>query len=220
LKSFSQLLEEAAPETQVTFLLANQGTVPAESVILRFEALGGLQLAEQPENDDESEEGSLSPTHVADFPAPPIAPSWKRVQKHNAFDILAALNGPLSPTFGGRASDIIPSRPSIFDRIPERKPQDFYWEERPKQPSTAWSFTCEDFRHKANPEEFPAKILVVRDELPSGRVGVRVTLSARNMRAPFETTVPVRVLVSDGDTEAEALKLMPSKYSSILRGKT
>jgi hypothetical protein len=213
LETLPERLEDQAPETLVTFRLSNQGTVPAEGVILEFEALGALLLAEQPE-ENESEEGEVPATNDAAFPMPPAAPSWKRVRRKNPNSAFEAMRGMAEMRDQmGRIS--VPSLSSHFERIPERKPYKFYWAERPEGPCQSWSFTCEDFRHQATPEDFPAKAVVLREQLTSGRVGVRVRVSARNMRAAFQEVVPVRVVERVGDTENEALKLIPSKFSAL-----
>lgn len=223
LERLSERLEDLEPEAQVTFQLFNQGTGPAERVILEFKTLGSLLLAEQPKKSDDEENEAPTPNDRA-FPMPPAAPSWKRVRRKNpnsVFEVMrdmAAIHDQLG-RFGearyGTAMALTAPSPPDFGRFPERDPHGFYWNDRPKEPSQKWSFTCDDFRHQADPEDFSARILVLRDNLPSGRVGVRVRLSARNMRSVFENIVPVRVVVSDGNTEDEALKLIPSKFSGL-----
>lgn len=203
LETLHDRLQARTLETRVCFLLSNQGTVPAEDVILEFEALGGPLLAEIPtqEEADEAEKPSLA------LPPPPAAPRWTRVRKPGLLSIMEALQSQ------ARSSIRFPSL--NVSRLSDRDPQAFYWKERSSEPTTRWSFTCADFRHQGQPERFGVRILVRRDDLPSGDASIRVTLSARNLRERFERIVPVRVTYQQGDTEAEAWKLMRLRPTAI-----
>ena len=70
-------------------------------------------------------------------------------------------------------------------------------------------FECDEFRHRVESRSFELRLAWDTDEgMPrSGAVWVR--LSARNMREPFESTIPVRVTTVRADVRRLVAELLP-----------
>jgi len=101
---------------------------------------------------------------------------------------------------------------SLLPRMPPaHDPHGFYW----KQPHggrdgvTEWEFECDEYPHLEAPHVFQLRLTVpVTDE--AAREGtVKVRVSARNLRKPFEATYDVRLTTATADTLAQVKSLLP-----------
>ena len=100
--------------------------------------------------------------------------------------------------------DYLPPLPEPRDR------HRFYPCETPaSRQGTGLGFDCDEFRHRLESRSFEFRLAWdAAKGLPrSGAVWVR--LSARNMREPFETTIPVRVRTVQADVRRMVAELLP-----------
>lgn len=179
----------------VSFEVTNGGMRPAENVVLEIEAKGGLLLIPPRVHD---EDGHADPPALA-VPSPPLPPESKPVTYGTSH----------LPLVGNSLDDI--ARRVLAARAPPGdRPKDryaFYWKDGSEiEFTTEWAFTCEEFRHKADPEYFNAVVYVPQSaNLTDGALTCRVTAS--NLPEPAITTLPVRIFQAECDTVAEAHRL-------------
>jgi len=151
--------------------LLNEGSRPAEGVRVVFYLRGGGLLLKLPQEDDASDsldgDGNLSGeieigSPVIALPRPPSAPTghWKRTS-------VSGLMGAMEQA--ARLSSMVrPLTPLINPpRFPTpREPDAFYWKtgSRPAHPRPGTELTCEQWRHRAEPESFEFEIISPLDK--------------------------------------------------------
>jgi hypothetical protein len=202
-ESLPRQLEAPTRTVELAFVLTNDGSCPAENVVVEFSALGGLLIAPPKKDDDEAGAASESPAKPLSLPPPPRAPVGRHVDLVG--DLSKTMELITRPTFDERvlADRFLPPL-----RQPERDPLAFYWKgTRPARHVSDWTLTCEEFRHKADPERFGLVLFLPRKvTTPKAAVSCRVT--ARNVPEPRSVTVPVIVTYTTRDTVAAAQHLV------------
>jgi len=183
-----------------TFLLSvkisNNGNVPAENVIVIFNALGDIyfNLPSRDENQDKDTD---------DFPRPPKAPEGRWiVQRDSFFDSIERFNQLIKPhikTISPFKSDLlIPNIPKQHDR------NAFYWKDRkPTVPTKTWKFECDEFRHKIAPEIFEVEINFVPSKNENSKCAIECLISATNLPQPIKHYINFNVTYVKADTFAK-----------------
>ena len=87
--------------------------------------------------------------------------------------------------------------PSLFRSIAAQVPQKrdkhtFYWREYPRTLTDKWSFECEEFRHKVEPETFQMRLQVPKDGMIEHFV-VRCRVTGSNLPDPFGKTAEITI---------------------------
>lgn len=163
-----------------TFVLSNSGSVPAENLIIEFEALGGTDIMLEKYKNDIFRDNSIA------LPSAPIAPEGKWIKKNYGFSL---------PDIYGLATRVDP--PLFTDPLQfmkrEKDLNSFYWKEGN---STGFmkkiSAECREFRHQVDPEEFEILVIIPIDQiLKNGAVSCFVT--AKNLPIPFKKILPISV---------------------------
>jgi hypothetical protein len=170
--------------------ISNEGGRSAEKTVVEIVALGGVLICEK----------LFEPTSV---PKPPVPPEPLR------FDFLYADSGT-----GILARSLI--MPHVEGR---RDPHTFYRRSRSEDFSDSREFTCEDFRHRIEPEVFLVTIVAPGRGVTSPSLRVRVT--AANLPEPYAVFIPVRLTTRQESIEKAVLERGPRtfKFSDRIQAK-
>ncbi|MBI1919574.1 MAG: hypothetical protein HYS23_00690 [Geobacter sp.] len=203
LQDLAARLETPSRNVEISLLIANEGGVPAENLVVEFDATSGLFL----KYSDDEEQTEDNEQHL--LPSPPLPPKGKWVDFHNFRSILDQTSA---------YARIVPENhylnlPSIL-RKQQRDKHTFYWKpERPPKCFPHWAYECEEFRHKVEPEEFNATIYVTPD-IEIQRASVKCRVTAKNMPEPLNYVLPVVIDYETGDTLQIAMNLVDSLVHS------
>ncbi|HRW77465.1 MAG TPA: hypothetical protein P5207_02245, partial [Candidatus Sabulitectum sp.] len=182
--------------------LRNTGSVPVDKMIFGIRVLkGGVLMSPF------LDEKHIMKDEMPDPPEPPEAPIF------GVYTIEMARLASSLPTYLSDASILEATKrlagsstlfpgETRFRDLPEslslaesRDPNAFYWRDRkPTESTTNWEFTCDEYRHKGEPEMFTYMIQL--DELgDTGKLVVEITASGRNLPDPFceVFAVPIQV---------------------------
>jgi len=197
-------------EVVINFELANLGNVPAENIVIEFEALGGLYFKLPSVEEDEE---SCSSDGVPD---PPAVPEGKLIRRDDfgilSMDVQKGLIRAISPRL---------EFPHIFNKPFIRDRNKFYWkDEKPCMPSKQWSFICDEFRHQVGPEKFEMK-LIIPPKTNIEKACVRCFITAKNLPQPVEYMLPIKVHYVKADIEEQTDRIigkeMPHKAIPLKR---
>lgn len=188
IQSLPSIFEARTRHFEVDIVITNTGSRPAENVLVKIAAQGGLLLSSIPDNEQTPE--SLY------FPSPPSAPKGKWVQRNIGFgamlDNLNTIYG-LSNGLPTRSinRDFLNTLPRSF--VPEPKDRHaFYWKpRRPSDDTTFWTFECAEFRHQIEPEVFHLRITIPETTITSGALSCHLTAS--NLPTPASFTLPIKI---------------------------
>ncbi|HHM5104700.1 TPA: PIN domain-containing protein [Pseudomonas aeruginosa] len=162
-------------------VLSNSGSTPAEHLVVDVSTAGRIRLKEPVEDEDEGED------EIPTIPQPP------KVRRLMMFE---GLIGSTRPLYQDPLRNFHFATPR-----PSRDRHEFYWEfDEPESHTKHCRGECEDFRHGLKDERIR---LIVRWESPSEHpitAAIKVVISARNLPAPIEKTIPVRLDVEVGDS--------------------
>jgi len=198
ISEYPELLENESRFVKLLFVISNIGNVPAENLIITFEALGGIFFYKFDEKDQKEKN-----THK--IPSPPQPPEGRWEKQRNSFL--------------GLVEDIQKSHLSLSDplyqNIPNlslRNDRDrnlFYWKNnKPNKPSRRWEFECEEFRHQTHNETFELNILIPPSDNQISKCAIKCTVSAKNIPSPVEYNLPLNLNYLAADPKAEIAKKM------------
>ncbi|MGV8941496.1 MAG: hypothetical protein ACOH1P_08155 [Lysobacter sp.] len=171
-----------ADAVEAILVMSNNGSTPAEHLVIDAFSMGQIRLQEPVDDEDEIE--------IPEIPQPP------KLRRINMFASMSDFGaGPLvrDPLRGMR----FPTNRIARDR------HEFYWDfDKPRRNSEHCRGECEDFRHGLKDERI--HLLLKWDEPKEGAIAgaLRVVVSARNMPLSIEKIIPVRLDVEVGDSEA------------------
>jgi hypothetical protein len=201
LRSLSTNLEFPRRRIQFSISLTNQGTTPAENLMVEFKALGGLMLSPPV---DEKQTGAFVPPKL---PKPPQAPHWRFIRGMDSFSSMLEtakrLEGLVTPDYKFPYMD----RSLLAGQKPRHR-HAFYWKpERPRGYTHLWTFECDEFRHQVEAEDFAITIFVPpRVDRKRGALQCRIT--ARNIPKPVVFILPIHIMHEHRDTMKEASQLL------------
>lgn len=214
---------QALPRIEINLL--NEGSRPADSVRVVFSLRGGGLLLKLPEDDDEPQGFDVSEDMRVEIetgklriglPRPPAAPIgyWKRT---NARDVIGTI------AHAARLSAMARPLPYLTapSALPSPRESDaFYWKpgSRPTHPRPATELTCEQWRHRAEPESFEFEIVPPLD-LKDSEGALHVEIHASNLTDPVKKAIPIVMSFRIGDTmgEAEALIELLNQPNGLTR---
>jgi hypothetical protein len=208
LTGLHRVLDARHPLAPLHFRFDNQGTRPAQAVLITFEMLGGgLQIYALPKKQD------VQAPISAILPAPPAAPRARWTTgggRSGVAEMMARASrlGALGMFDGPRAA--------AFDRAiampmlgaAKTDPDGFYWKEgRPERPRADTALTCQNWRHSIAPEAFNFELAAPTEpERVEGRIVCRI--HAENLSDPFEYSLPLVISNRPGATYAAAERLI------------
>lgn len=205
-------LEQMVDPPRFSIMLANNGSVPAENIVVEFSAMGKFFFTEIPDDDTEKKKKNQSV-----FPTPPKAPQGRWVTRGmSAFDplhlgdarsLLEAFSKPSYLIDPLERLRIFHSPSSLLGPLPKRDRNRFYWKSgRSDSPSKKWVFECEEFRHKIKEEMFEMILVAPRSEQGLVEGAIKCSVSARNLPEPVILHIPVTFVHVEGDTLAAIKK--------------
>jgi hypothetical protein len=183
----------AAPVITAEFvlLITNEGSEPADDVIVNVETLGQFSL--DAIGRKKAELKASAPLAKSErFRDPPVAPGPRRRISRQWQDMLEGTQalkflsqiGKREPAQWAKALSEFPNLP----RIPNLDQRNTSKNES----STRWRFECAEIRHRAEPMRY--SLQVIADLADGERTGaLRVKVSARNLRAPDDFTLPINL---------------------------
>ena len=190
-EQLSSLLNMQHRPWQCRIALANDGSRPADEVLLEIEVHGSVTLLASAGDDvpDLIEKTRELPLKIA-LPPPPVPPRGE-----NWYESFAR-----STAFGSDHIDIatqlgryaMADLSGVRTRFEPRDRHRFYRREEDDKPVTKVSFTCEEFRHQRAPEVFDLWVIVpIGSERGEAKLHIRA--SARNMTTPVDLYVPIEL---------------------------
>ncbi len=182
LQAVPRALNLSTSAQSLNIVLLNDGSRPAENVLVHFVARGSLFIAPPPHKERPA-------PRLPEIPPPPALPQghWVRDGKLNA-----------------EATIIQPSLPDILSGLSRtrmafhREDEAFYYEpNRPDAPVEAFSLTCRRLRHGLGHELFEIEVFPQEDESEL-RGAIEVQVSASNVSDLQKLIVPIKVLSDFG----------------------
>lgn len=157
----------------------NLGDAPAESLELKIETSGGLQLLPPGEKKD-WQWGYKSGI----IPLLPDVP-----KKRKQLEVLRDETPNLSHAYELLRSRALPR---------EKKVNEFYWKKFPEFPTDIWELSCSELRHKMGGYSNELSLLVPEEGYTKD-LALKVTVSAKNLSTLVQKKIPVRPNKTEGD---------------------
>jgi hypothetical protein len=186
LGSIHEQLNENIRWPEVTFLLSNNGTRPADDVLITLSAKGNFKIQPPPHKEKTQE----SKSELA-LPRPPLAPQGRWTKKHPR-SFLGIYDNPIGHALQRHDylnSDLI--SPII------RNPNYFYYQSRPGLPVDMYSLTCTQWRHQDGEEAFQLTMHVELKPKTTIKGALEVKIHAANMTDPVLVRHPVHITVKE-----------------------
>lgn len=199
LSEFNSKLEDLSRCHTTSISISNIGTIPAENLIIEFEALGEIYF-KSPSKSDESDRQD----NQFKMPLPPRPPEGRWVNQNNSmFGILDQI----------QKAHVTNISPSLFNPIPDhllrnkRDRNGIYWKHgKSGKPSKSWVFECDEFRHSSEPEEFEISILIPPSEITPYSPSIKCRVSAKNLPKPVEVFISLDIAFVTYDSYDEVMK--------------
>jgi hypothetical protein len=168
-------------------LLRNNGTRPAEGVILTIAAHAGLHFTTKPPKDDTR------------LPKPPAPPKGHYIRHSGSVEqMLSSMRSSTNDPFLAERRQLpLPRNPNTFYQGYDDRATD------------EWRLTCDEFRH--GDHELREIGILVPDDWKPTNTAITVTLTARNMSKPATKDIPVRVHATRCDTISAARALLDNE---------
>lgn len=183
---------------KLTVWISNAGSRPADDALVIFEPEGNFFLIPT------GHRKKISETPRPQLPVPPSPPkgTWKRLEPY--MGALARLHGITHESMNEAVTNLL--RPPTLPSPPD--PNRFYFKEgRAGKISKGFSFTCQQWRHAHESEDFGMTIL---SPLQSGtQTGLlKVAVHAANLTTPATRHVPLRFTVEIGSCLSYAEQML------------
>jgi len=182
---------------EIKIALLNNGSLPAEHLVLDIEAAGGILLA-KPESKDQM----IGKTST-ELPPEPVPPKGEWVQRKFGF----------SPFDLDPYSSALRVQDRLFDPIrniaQKRDKNSFYRKDGNSGDYTkVWILECDEFRHKVKPTVFNLFVFVPPKQSPQ-KGAISVTVTAKNMPEPHKVVLPISFSYTTVETLEIARNLLP-----------
>ncbi len=182
----------------LSILLTNNGSVPAESVILEFKLENGFFFSQVPK-------GKTNRKKPKDLiiPAPPQAPKGKWVRESHFEEILQSVS-----QFSNLACLTSPNLSANFATkySPPKDKYKFY--HKPKGLPIAPKirvYECEEFRHRVKVEIIELVLSCPEDKSINAGI-LKCLLTAKNLPIPYTKNIPISIEYQRMDTLASAMQ--------------
>jgi PIN domain len=180
------------PARSLEIILSNDGSRPAENLLIRFVARGPFLIAPPPQDE------SSAPCPL-DLPPRPAPPSGYWLKDGERMVMGTITNPPLVTAFAGLSHRGAPY---------ERDAEAFYYDpKRPDGPVDAFEMTCERLRHGLDPHVFIVDVFPQNEE-SEVKGAIEVQVSASNMSDIKELIVPIQVFTEFGPALSEAQRAL------------
>ncbi|OHU98934.1 hypothetical protein BLA34_18285 [Ralstonia solanacearum] len=174
-----------------TLSIENIGQQPAQNLLISCQAEGDIIFgapSQRRDDDPDEEEPWLT--------APPTPPAGKYVSAFESFRTMREFSGMRPKIYEHRF-------PDLTDVLVSQRhdPNSFYWKPHPpKNETTQWLLTCDEFRHQHEPHTLELKFRP--DPAAEGNVAgaIRCQAHASNLPERIELVIPIRVQIVRGNT--------------------
>lgn len=191
----------------VIYEIANNGTVPADNLVVEFSTFGGLLLTTTECRD------KLLTKLCIELPPAPSPPKGRWVEKKIGFSYFDHLSALGTAHLKGFANPILPIRDI------KRDINSFYWKEgKSESYSKKISFECQEFRHQVQPEIFELVVFIPsKGKITKG--GIRCLITAKNIPNPVKITFPISMNYTSANTLEAARTLLDKALPPFLKTK-
>ena len=186
----------------VLAVAANKGTRPAQDTLLSMVARGDFAIRDEDvpagEDDDADEASPITVPYA--LPLPPNPPRGRT-------RTMGALGG--RSAFGADAIGRMVHHPLHLPTFSAPKPRDsdaFYWREGRDGWVDQMQLECASWRH--GQDEVVSKLGISPDGLEPCSGAIELSVHASNLSDPALVRLPVRIMVTDGDTLGRARALI------------
>lgn len=178
----------------------NEGTRPAQDLLISFSAHGPIAIMPPPRQSERPSDET--PIAFPETPKPPQG-KWKKLDPYGSS--FAALGQQFMPRD--------PFPPSHLLSAPmdhTRDPNDFFYRERPYSYGDGFSLTCEQFRHSGAAEEFEGLCIIdsINAGTDRGNAMLEVVVQAANLSDPEVLRLPIEYEFESGSTYDVVLDLI------------
>ena len=180
--------------TKAIIAISNEGSVPAENVIVELTCKSGLQLMYL------TKEAKAEQLQKIKLPRPPRPPEAKILSISEQIRQMAIGNHGI---FGLNHTNIV----SPFQRETHDRYAFYFKPHRPPMYSCNWMYECDEFRHQVEPENFYLT-LFVPSELTTQKASLHCRITAKNLPSPSTLSIPVEITYEDGNTMAIATNIL------------
>jgi hypothetical protein len=182
------------------FSASNYGARPANDALVKFRAMGQLEIMPPPyrSRDHDDEESDKRKVEAPALSNPPTVPrgSWATVlaSQLGTFDGLQKFRS----EFGLATASTVMRAKNLLRGLSQPEPHDpnrfYYKPKRPCFPSEQFSLECQQWRHGIEPHQFVGQIHF--DEVAESISGaIECRIHAENLSQSAAKTVPVRIRV-------------------------
>ena len=206
-----ETLQQGNQQISLTFVANNQGTRPANDVLIEVEAKGDIKVYVPPDC-DEAIDGQEKFDSLR-LPSPPQPPRgrWRLVHPSPS---LPWLNNPqsagmLPPDVLSQSTFDIPEMVSPIDLLDIGRDSDelYYKTDRPTEPVISFALECEQWRHRIDDKYFHVCVSIEHNQ-DRVRGAIECSIHAENLSAPRQVIIPVRVSLNRISTNAHAKSLI------------
>lgn len=185
-----------------TFWLSNNGTRPAEDVLITLSAKGDFKIQPPPYKEEAQE-----PKPELALPRPPCAPQGNWTRKPSLSILGGVYNNPIGHALARyEMSEYL--RSDLISPLKKHNPNYFYYQSRPKSPVDMFSLTCTQWRHQDGEEAFQLTMHVELKSKTTIEGALEVKVHAANMTDPVLARQPVRITVKEMSVLGKADELV------------
>lgn len=185
----------------IIFKLTNNGTVPAENLVIEFNTFGGILITSTERKEQLFEKIKI------ELPIAPKAPQGEWVQRKIGFGHLDHLNKYAT----ARVDNLIKAiQPNL-----NRDRNSFYWKNGNSESySHENAFECQEFRHQVEAETFELVVFIpFSKKITKG--GLTCLVTAKNIPTPIKSVFPITINYNSVDTAIFAGDLLNKALPEI-----
>lgn len=205
-------LNKLLPWPNLTALIENVGSRPAEDALVELEARGPFAIMRPPKKKDQNESGGSERSEDLRLPRPPQAPKGRieRVRTGPNFNVRKAAEVLANArSLTNYLDDLNRTLDVPFRPLADRDPNAFYWDSGivDGHPAGALTLRCQQWRHARSVERFTVGLMFRRE--PGTYSGsLEVAVHAANLSAPAKLVLPVKFVVAEVSPSGEVKKLI------------
>lgn len=174
----------------LSFEVCNTGTRPSTQSLVRFAAMGSIEIL--PEQDEGDADDVMTSPKTLCLSAPPRPPRGKWIKQSGSrasiLDHMSRYSDPMAAT---RNFDPRLGLADLSSHFPKpRDPDAFYWRGgKPQSPTDLVELTCENWRHNISPEVFSFEVYPTTTGDVSA--ALKFEIHGENLTDPVQITVRV-----------------------------
>jgi hypothetical protein len=206
-------LEPRTVSSELYLFINNDGSEPADDVLITLESVGRFKLDWL--RDHETKSKGHAQTKLESYRNPPVAPRpMRKLSTRLSTQWDAMVRGVVPPEILGQFKNPSLGRQAKpFGEFALRS-ADWPSERRNKkirESPTRLRHEVPELRHQVGLLKYPLQVISDTENGENQSGALKVTVSARNLSEPDNFTFPIRLSVAKGDTLTEVLRLIPGE---------